>query len=309
MKIKFLTISIILTIISWFISIQYKFQIYTNIYFSLLTITATYLFLKIIIENMILKKIKNSKSKYSFKKIILILNYLISLSILSFIWINNINSLLIAYGILTAGIALALQDVFKNFIGGIIIFVSKPFKIGDRIEINSKCGDILDIGLLYTSILEIKEWIKGDQATGRIVKIPNSYILTYSTSNYTEDHEFIWDEFYIPLTYNSNWKKIQDKIIKIITKETKEIMINAEKEITNLEEKYYLEKRPTQPAIYMTLTDNWIGLTVRYITKTRNRRTIHSNISKLILDEIHKHKDVKIASQTIDIVGMPKARK
>ncbi|MBU0460077.1 MAG: mechanosensitive ion channel family protein, partial [Nanoarchaeota archaeon] len=194
----------------------------------------------------------------------------------------------------------------KNFFGGIILFFSKVYKVGDRIEINSEIGDVVDIHLLYTTVMESKNWIDGEQATGRLKMIPNSNILTSTINNYTKDHSFIWDEISIPITYESNWKKAHESILKIVQNETKEIIKKADKEISQLSEKYYLGERPTKPAVFMKLTDNWITLNVRYVTHTRERRMLHHKLSKMILEKIEQSKDIKIASQTIEIVGFPK---
>ena len=97
--------------------------------------------------------------KYSFRKTISIINILVFLFAFVAIWIEQTETILISYGLIGAGIAVSLQDVFKNFAGGITIFSSGLFRVGDRIEINGKTGDVIDIGVLYTSIMEIGEWI------------------------------------------------------------------------------------------------------------------------------------------------------
>jgi small-conductance mechanosensitive channel len=75
--------------------------------------------------------------------------------------------------LIAAAFTITLQDVAKNFVGGLSIFLKNIYRVGDRIEIASKKGDVIDIGLLYTTIMETNEWISGDQHTGRISLIPN----------------------------------------------------------------------------------------------------------------------------------------
>ncbi len=62
----------------------------------------------------------------------------------------------------------------------------------------------MDIGVLYTTITEVGEWINGNQATGRLSIIPNSNVLTNNVNNFTKDHNFIWDEISLPITYDSD---------------------------------------------------------------------------------------------------------
>lgn len=84
------------------------------------------------------------------------------------IWVEYTQTLLVSYGLIAAGITIALQDFFKNFVGGIMIFTTGTYRVGDRVEINSKFGDVIDIGIFYTTLLELKEWVEAEQPTGRI---------------------------------------------------------------------------------------------------------------------------------------------
>jgi len=217
----------------------------------------------------------------------------------------NTHTLLVAYGLIGAGIAVALQDFFKNFVGDIVIFVTGIYRVGDRIEINSKYGDVIDIHILYTTLMEMKEWVAGDQATGRLSIIPNGTILSTIINNYTKDNNFIWDEIAIPITYDSDWKEAIIKILGIVKKGTAEIAGQAQKAISGLGQKYYLFERTVQPEIFFTLTDNWITFNVRYISDVRDRRALRHNLTGTILSEIQNSKNIKIASTTLDITSFP----
>lgn len=244
---------------------------------------------------------KQSKMRYSFKKTISIIYILVFFFTLVAIWIEQTETILISYGLIGAGIAVALQDVFKNFVGGIIIFTTGAYKVGDRIEITSKIGDVMDIGLFYTTIMEIGEWIDGNQATGRITTIPNGTILTSNINNYTKDHNFIWDEITIPITYNSDWKKAIQSILQIVRKETDDMAINAEREIEKLGEKYYLPKKPVDPHVFITLHSELIELRTRYVTDAKERRIIRDTIGKMILEEFEQIDSINITSGPTDI--------
>jgi len=82
----------------------------------------------------------------------------------------------------------------------------------------------------------------------------------------------------------------------------------AEQEIMELAEKYYLSIRAVEPVVYLTLTDNWITYNIRYITDVRQRRVVRSTLSQMILEEIQKSDRVKIASTTLDIIGLPELK-
>jgi small-conductance mechanosensitive channel len=74
---------------------------------------------------------------------------------------------------------------------------------------------VLDIGNFSTKLMEIKEWGNSDQYTGRIIQLPNSFVLNQPIKNYTRDFSFIWDEIRIMLIYGSDWKKAQEIILKV----------------------------------------------------------------------------------------------
>jgi len=287
----------------WLANYNYPNIYIGKVFYTFLALTVIYFVFKFIFEQAAIGKIHDSKTRYSFKKTLSTLYIVFLVLVLLRIWVENTQTLMVSYGIIVAGIAVALQDLFKNFMGGIILFVTGIYRVGDRIEIGSKVGDVIDISTLYTTLFELREWIPSDQPTGRLTTVPNGYILSSMVNNYTKDNSFIWDEIEIPITYASDWKKAMSVILDIVKTETNLFSIQAEKEIATLEEKYYLPSRSVEPAIFMKMTDNWITFNIRYIMDVRQRRAYRNKLSQMLLDEINKHDDIKIASTTLDITA------
>ncbi|ODS39328.1 MAG: mechanosensitive ion channel protein MscS [Candidatus Altiarchaeales archaeon WOR_SM1_86-2] len=300
---KIINLSALITIsaLLWFAGLQYQNTYLEKGSQTFLTLAFIYFLFSILLEGAVNKQVKNAKSRYHLKKAVSIIHILIIIIALITIWVENPQALLVAYGIVAAGLAIALQDIFKNLGGGIIIFLAGIYRVGDRIEINSKYGDVIDIGIFYTTLLELREWISGDQATGRLTIIPNGYVLSGTINNYTRDNAFIWDEINIPITYDSDWKDAAAKILDIVREETRDITKDAEKEIAMIEKRYYLPERAVEPSIFLKMTDNWIDFSIRYLTETRERRALHNRLSKILLDEIQKSENIKIASETLDV--------
>jgi len=288
-----------IAIIAWFLNINYQNADLSKIFQSFTSIAVIYLVLKVFLEGAISKRITDSRARYSFRKTTQILFILVASIVVLRIWVPNPQDLLVAYGLFAAGVAISLQDIFKNFAGAITILLSNVYKVGDRIEIDSRLGDVIDIGLFYTTVLEIGEWVNGDQTTGRIMMIPNGQVLFASIKNYTKDHNFIWDEISLPITYGSDWQKAITLIEEIIKKETEEASKSAEAQINKLQERYFLSKRNIEPKIFVTPTDNWIMLRARYVSEVRDRRSVNSELSKIILESISQVEDITIASQTL----------
>jgi small-conductance mechanosensitive channel len=289
----------------WIANIKYPDQYLQKTAYSFSALTTIYFLFVILFEEFVTQRIRDSKTRYSLRKVISILGITVFLIVVVSIWIVETQNILIALGLIGAAIAFAIQDLFKNFIGGLMIFLNGLYHVGDRIEINQKYGDVIDISVLYTTLMETREWVSGDQATGRLTIVPNGTVLTGVVQNYTRDFDFIWDELTIPITYDSDWNEAASKILDIVKKETIDVSENAKKIMENLEGKYYFTKRSLEPAIFLTLTDNWISFGIRYVTEVKSRRLLHDRLSRTILNEIQKSEKIKIASGTINITEFP----
>jgi len=272
------------------------------------TVGLIHILFKHLFEDLLIGRITASKTRYSFRKTVSIIYLVVLAAVVLNIWIETTQSLLVSYGIIAAGLAVALQDIFKNFFGGVVIFVTGIYRVGDRVEMDSRMGDVIDIDVLYTTLMEMGEWMSGDQATGRLTMIPNGYVLSGLVNNYTKDHPFLWDEISIPITYDSDWREAVTMILSVVRRETDDVGREAETSILSLEEKYYLPRKVTEPAVFVTMTDNWINFNIRYVTVVRERRMTKDRLSRRILEEIEGSENIKLASTTIDIVGFPEIR-
>jgi small-conductance mechanosensitive channel len=257
---------------------------------------------------LIRRQIRGTKERYAFRKAISTIISIITLGAFIAVWFKETTSLIVAYGILSAGIAIALQDVLKNVAGGLIIFISGTFKAGDRIQVETEVGDVLDIKVFSTTIMEIREWVDGDQYTGRIIQLPNSFILSKTVKNYTRDFSFIWDEIHLMFTYDSDWKKARDITLGIAREITNQYKESAKNELNNLGDKYLITSYDVEEQIYTNITDNWIDMRLRYVVDPRRRRSIKHSLNENILEAFSREKDVKIASASYDIVGFPEIK-
>ena len=272
---------------------------------TIIVLVIIYVVFRIIIDDKYITKIIEHQRRYYTAKSFYFFYILVSFLALWTIWVEDLQTLVLGFGLVAAAFTITMQDVAKNFVGGLSIFINRIYQVGDRIEIGSKKGDVIDIGIFYTTIMETNGWVSADQPTGRISIIPNSYVLSNTTNNYTKDFDFLWDEISFPITYNSDWKAARTLIIDVISQETRTFEELAKKEISHMEQKYFLSKGSLTAEAFISLTDNWIDLTARYVTPVRQRRMIRNRISQKILEDFEKSETIKIASQTVDIVGFP----
>lgn len=278
--------------------------ILVKVLYSVITLLIAYL-ANIFIENLIKRQIHETKERYTLRKAIATIISILTFGAILAIWLQETTTLVVAYGLLSAGVAIALQDLLKSLAGGIIIILTAPFKAGDRIQVENDTGDVLDVKLFYTTMMEIREWVDGDQYTGRLLQVPNSFVLNKTVKNYTKDFSFIWDELHLMLTYDSNWKKAQEIAIKIAHEITTPFELSAKSELEKMGEKYLIHPSDVEEKIYTKITDNWIDLRLRYVVDPRKRRIIRNSLNEKILEAFNNEKDIKIASATFEIVGFP----
>jgi small-conductance mechanosensitive channel len=222
------------------------------------------------------------------------------------IWIQRLGDLSVALGILAAGLAFALQEVIGSIAGWITIVTGRPFTIGDRIETGSIRGDVVDIGVLRTTLMEIGNWLDGDHNTGRIVTVSNAFLFKEPLYNYSAHLHFVWDEIRIPITYESSWKRAIEIMSDAVCEHPayQDMLPRAEKQRREVRRKLAVKMTPLEPRTYVKLTDNWIELGLVYPVDTDLRRSFRSDISERLLTEFEAE-NIVIASQTIAIAQLP----
>jgi small-conductance mechanosensitive channel len=300
-----LALLIIVSLSLWLIYYLQRNTVFARAALTMAVLAIIYFVFNFILNERIINKIEISERRYYLSKASWVGYVLVIIITISIIWVENIQGLLFGFGLVAAAFTISLQDVARNFAGGTTIFWSGLYRVGDRIEINSKKGDVIDIGILYTTVMENNEWVSGDQPTGRISVIPNSFILNNVLDNYTKGFSFLWDEITVPITYDSDWRAARSLILDIIRAETELVKDLADEEIMHLQRRYYISRRSIEADLFMKFTDNWIELTARYVVYARQRRTVKSKLSQRILEGIESSENIKVASQTFDIVGFP----
>ena len=139
--------------------------------------------------------------------------------VLAFIWAGHVQNLGVFLGIIGAGVALSMQETLLCIAGWLLLVIRRPYTIGDRIEVDGRIGDVIDISVFQTTMLEIGNWVEADQSTGRILIVPNSVNLRLPVYNYTKGFPFLWNEFSAVVTFESDWRGAKETMLEIATKE------------------------------------------------------------------------------------------
>jgi small-conductance mechanosensitive channel len=202
-------------------------------------------------------------------------------------------------GLFLAAAALALRDIFSCFIGWIIIMSSRGFKPGDRIKIGDVAGDVIDIGLLRTTVAEIGGWVEADQSSGRLVSVPNNIVLSTSIYNFTEGYDYIWDECKVLITFESNWREAEQILQRMGNEEFEKSKEPLQQRLTDVQHKYLIKYNYISPKVYVTIGNSGIGLALRYMVRAKRRRTLNDLFSRQILEHFAAHPDINLAYPTV----------
>jgi len=268
--------------------------IYFKIFYSI-AITVLILLITKLIKSIIYRKVNDSVKYYSIKQVI---NYIVGILIivLNFIiWLDSVSNVATYIGLLSAGIAIALKEVFTNIAGWILLEFRKPFEVSHRIMIGEQKGDVIDKRLFHFTLMEVSSFEDGEQSTGRIIDIPNSFVFTYAIVNYTKGFEYIWNEIKILLSFDSNWRKAKDNLLNIANKDTDITTEKVSKQIKNASKKYMIQYNKFTPIVYMDVKENGIQLTLRYLCEPKRRRITSNKIWEDVLDMIEQFSDIKLA--------------
>jgi len=233
----------------------------------------------------------------------------ITAAIIVVLWARVIPRSSTFLGLVGAGLAVALREPLLSIAGRLAIFTGHMFTVKDRVQINQLTGDVIDIGFFYTRMFEIGNWIKGDQATGRIVQFPNAQIFGTPIFNYTQNFSYIWDEISLPVTYNSNLEQATKILTEVGDEYTREFLQNAQKEIEEMRRYFVVPAIELKPVVYVKVTSNWLELSMRYIVDPKQRRNATSYIYGEVFGRLQKRHDITIASETMDLTIQQKKDK
>lgn len=211
------------------------------------------------------------------------------------IWFKGAEGIGTWLGLLTAGLAVALQDPLENLAGWLYLVTSRPFQVGDRIQIGEDAGDVVDIRPLSFAILEIGNWVNADQSTGRVIQIPNGWVFKKPIAGYDHGFAFIWNEIAVTVTFESDWRAAKAALEKILGEKAEKI---DDAELSRPSDFLGIHYTRITPVVWVDTAPEGVRLTMRYLCRPRNRRVSGSQMWEAILDAFAKLETVDFAYPT-----------
>lgn len=245
-----------------------------------------------------LHRVVDPKIQYNWRKGTAYIGYFIGLVIIAPIWISELHSMGTFFGLLTAGLAIALKDPLSNFFAWIFILIKKPFEVGDRIQIGPNKGDLINIGFLQFELIEIGNWVEADQSTGRIIHIPNGLVFTQPVFNFNQAMKHIWHEIPILITFESNWVVAKQLLKEIADRHAGKFVDQVREQLNKADQKYTVVYQNVEPSVFTKRDPSGIMLTIRYLCHPRTRRGTEQLIIEDLLKSFGEHPDISFAYPT-----------
>lgn len=231
------------------------------------------------------------------------------------IWFSDPGRMATFLGLVSAGVAFALQKPISSLAGYLVILRGRTFNVGDRIVMGGVRGDVIELGFIQTTIMEMGEpppvqaappatWVEARQYTGRVVTISNSVVFDEPIYNFTREFSFLWEEMQVPISYKDDRRTAERILLEVAHKHTVDIQEMSAAEVADLHRRYFTHQSDIRPRVYWRLTDNWVEMTVRFIARSHGVRELKDAMSRDIIDALDRAK-IGIASGTYEIVGFP----
>ena len=224
------------------------------------------------VQKKLITKIDNNQSWYRANKIRSFAGCILTFVLILVVFSSKLSGISTALGVAGAGVAFALQEVIASFAGWLAIMFGNFFRTGDRVQLGGIKGDVMDIGVLRTTIIE----------TGQ------------------------WDEITVPIQYGSNYE-LTTKILNEAGKEVVgDLTTDSKADWNHLQQMYRLEDAQTEPMVSLMANDNWVQFTLRYVVPFKRRRATKTDLFMAILKRVENTNGaVKFASATFQLVDSP----
>jgi small-conductance mechanosensitive channel len=257
-----------------------------------------------LLEQTVPRHFGRADARYKVRKFVVFSGYFAALLFLTILFEDRLGRLSFALGVAGAGVAVALQDVLASIAGAFSIGFSKLYKVGDRIQIGDIRGDVIDIGLLRTTLMETGNWVRADLYNGRIARIPNSAVLRGSVFNYSQGFRFVWDEIKVVFSDTSDWRLAKEMLVRVAKEAIGEYMIEAQTSWEVISENYQSANPPLEPTVALIVAASSLEFTLSYVVDYTKRTAMKDRLFTRIVDEVaNSDGRLQWSSQTVTLTN------
>jgi small-conductance mechanosensitive channel len=211
-------------------------------------------------------------------------------------------------GLFGAGVVVALQDVIASIGGWFAILFSNLYRVGHRIQIGETKGDVIDISLMRTTVMETGNWVSGDLYNGRIVRIPNGAVLKGQVFNYSQGFRFVWDEVKARFSSESDHRQAREMLLRVANETVTDYLKEAQNSWKKVVENYRLAHPLLEPTVTLLVSGGSLEFSLSYIVDYTKRTVVKDQLFTKIVDEVaNSHGRIEWASCSTTVVLQPGA--
>jgi small-conductance mechanosensitive channel len=191
-------------------------------------------------------------------------------------------------GLITAGLTVAMKDFIVAFFGWFTLMGKNGISVGDWVEIEGVSGEVIEVGLLKTVLLELGNWTQTGNPTGRRVAFSNSFAIERHYFNFSTSKQWLWDELQLTLPPSGDPYLTAQQIREIIERETQADAAEAAKDWQSVTHQYGSREFSAGPAVSLRPGANGLEVMVRYITRAPQRNVVKAKLFQAMVDLLHK---------------------
>ena len=241
-----------------------------------------------VLEQTLPRRFGRADARYKVRKFIVISGYLTILLFLGLLFEDRLGRLTFAIGVIGAGVAVALQDVVASIAGAFSIGFSRLYTVGDRVQIGDTRGDVIDIGLLRTTLMETGNWVSKDLYNGRLVRIPNSMVLKGTVFNYSQGFQFIWDEIKVQFTNTSDCQFAREMLLRVAKDSIGDYLIQAEASWKYVTDNFRIANSSLEPIVTLVVNNASLEFGLSYVVDYTKRTAKQDELFTKIVAEVAK---------------------
>jgi small-conductance mechanosensitive channel len=247
------------------------------------------------------KYITDVRRRYQFLLIRRIVLWFLIAIIIASAFASELGAVTTFAGLMTAGIAVALQNVILSIAGYFFLIGKYGLRVGDRVQIADVTGDVVDIGLVRMQLMEITRG-PAPLPTGRVVAFSNAVVFQANAGMFKQipGTSFLWHEITLTLEPNSNYRQVEERVMQAVNKVFTEYRDQMEQQRRNVERSINSTLSTFAPESRLHLTQTNLEVVVRYPVELGNAGEIDDKITREILNAIEN--DPKLRSQ---VSGIP----
>jgi small-conductance mechanosensitive channel len=216
--------------------------------------------------------------------------HFVSALLILFVIFGLPNQMPTVLGLTTAGLTVVLQDFIIAFFGWFVLMSKNGIRVGDWVEINGVGGEVVEIGLFRTAMLETGNWTDKGHPTGRRVTFINSFAIKGQYFNFSTTGQWMWDEIAVSIPADDDTYEMIELIRKAVLKETEKDALLAEQEWKRVSRQNGLgvSQFTATPAVGLRPSASGIDIIVRYVTRASDRFELRNRLYQCVINLLHK---------------------